>query len=92
MWTEAGNDQLRGRTQRRIYRSWQPAAAHLVCIIHPEYSQGCTQPAADVSEETCADPLLTEPNSQDTQTKPAKESCLSSSLCGADNFLSQICH
>lgn len=54
------------------------SSCHLVYIIYPDYSQDCFQPATDVSKET--DPLLTEPNSQYTQTKPVKKSFLSSSL------------
>lgn len=52
-------------------------SCHLVYIIYPDYSQGCFQPARDVNMETCADPLLTEPNSQYMMTKRVKKSLLS---------------
>lgn len=49
---------------------------HLVYSIYQDYSQGYVQPDAEASKETCADPLLTEPNSQHIADKTAEEKLL----------------
>lgn len=59
--TEAHDDQVLGQKQRRLCCSWQAGAATYCTIIYPDYSQGCIPPATDAGKETCADPLLTEP-------------------------------
>lgn len=91
-YTEAQNNQPLGWMQRRLCCCWQGQGCHIVYSIYRDYSQGFIQPDTEASTEICADPLLTEPNSQHRKASyPALIKCLLRGR-GADNVLSQTSH
>lgn len=84
--------------QRKLCCCRQAGAA-TQCTVFIQIIHRATFSLTDASKETCADPLLTEPNSQYIADKTSDEKLLilqSLSIlfrgCGGDNFLSQSSH